>query len=204
MKNFFNVVSLTLYACVLLLLLCVFHATTETNYTVVFYALLLGAVLGFLSIVCHLLLSFTRLAQARHRLLHLGLAALLFIIVSWVIPKSVERHFLGLRRAFLQKRVYDYEGMVASVKRNQRLLSRSYTDIGYLVGRRNVMARTNEDGSFDIRFHGRGDGGWLDHPRVGYYYHDGPMVPKPDNTNYYSLPGLRAYDYHLTNGWYEF
>ena len=60
MKKFFDVVSLTVYACVLLVILCVFHATTDTNYTVVSYALLLGPVLGFLSIAGHLLLSFTR------------------------------------------------------------------------------------------------------------------------------------------------
>jgi hypothetical protein len=58
-------------------------------------------------------------------------------------------------------------------------------------------------GSLSARFYGRVDGGRFDSLRVGYEYHDGLMIPKPDSANYFTEPGLRAYNFRLTNGWYE-
>lgn len=203
-KSSWHLAIVTVSACVLALFLCVFHATTETNYAMVFHALFFVQLAGLVGMFFHIACSFAGCLGAGQRPLQLWLAGIIAAVLFWAVPVSVDRHFRGLRCAFLQRRVQEYDGMVGKIRQNQRLLSASYTNVGYLVGRRFVMARTNADESLTIRFYGRVDGGRLDHKRVGYIYHDGVMIPHPDHPDYYTEPGFKAYDYHLTNGWYEF
>jgi hypothetical protein len=144
------------------------------------------------------------LTRPRGRILSLGFSALAAMIVAGYTPICVQRHSAVIHRAFLERRIQWYSSMAAIITTNRAHLTQKYEDVSRSVGRSGVYARTNADGSLSIRFHGLVDGGWLDYQRVGYFYHTGSMVPKPGKSNYYSLPGLRAYDFRLTNGWYKF
>ena len=195
-----NLVKTTLALCGILLLLCVFEATTETNDLLTGYGFLAGLGLAGLLALLHLQRAVSRAGQ---RVTHLSLAALIVVIILGLFPVCANRHTSVLRRAFLERRVRWYDAMAAKVIANRASLTDRYTDVDKLVARQSVIARTNEDGSVSIRFYGRVNGGRLDALRVGYFYHSGQMIPKPGDTNLYTLPGLRAYQFHLTNGWYE-
>jgi hypothetical protein len=196
-----NLVNTTLALCGMLLLLCLFEATTETNDSLTGYAFLAGLGLAGILALLHLQRAVSRAGQ---RMTHLSLAALIVVIILGLVPMCANRHSTVLRRAFLERRVHLYDAMVAKIMANRASLTDRYTDVDKLVGRRGVIARTNEDGSVSIHFYGLVNGGRLDYLRAGYFYHSGRMIPKPGDTNYYTLPGLRKYQFHLTNGWYEY
>ena len=196
-----HLVKTTLALCGVLVALCIFEATTETNYILTAYALLAGLVLAGLLALLHVLRAVSRAGQ---RMTHLSLAALIVVIMLGLLPMCANRHSSVLRRAFLERRVRWYDAMAAKIIASRASLTDRYTDVDELVGRESVIARTNEDGSVSIRFYGSVNGGPLDYLRVGYFYHSGQMIPKPGDTDYYTLPGLKAYQYHLTNDWYEY
>jgi hypothetical protein len=202
-----HLVNITLVSCAVLLLLCLFEATTETNDILTGYAFLAALALTVVLALLHLQRA---LFQAGQRLKHLTFAGLIALIVLGLFPMCAKRHLSVLRRAFLEKRVRLYDAMAAKILENRAKLTDRNADVGKLVQRRGVMARTNKDGSVSIRFHGYVNGGRFDYSRsVGYLYHSGPVLPKPGDTNYYLFPEETAlsfprYHFHLTNDWYEY
>lgn len=195
-----TLVNATLAVCGIALLLCLFEATTETNYALTGYALLAALCLAGGLSVFHLQRA---LFRAGPKMIHCSLVAVIMLILFGVFPICVKRHATVLRRAFLERRVRGYDAMAAKIIANRGSLTERYRDMEKLVGRPAVFARSDEDGSVSIRFCGRVNGSKFDALGVGYFYHSGPMIPKPDDTNYYTLRGLKDYQYHLTNGWYE-
>jgi len=202
-----NLVNVTVAACAVLLVLCLFWATTETNDILTACATV--AAFGFAVVLAFLHLVWA-VVHRGERLKHFGLAGLIAVIVAGLPPVCANRHISVLRRAFLEKRLPQYEAMAASILEHRANLTDRYSDVSNLVRRPQVYAWTNRDASVSIRFYGFVNGGMLDATReIGYLYHNGPVVTKPDDTNYCLLPretslAFPRYHLHLTNHWYEY
>jgi hypothetical protein len=207
LKGRLNIVNGTLALSAVLLILCLFQATTETNYTLTACVLLAAVGLAVVLLFIHLQRS---LFLAGQRLKHLALVGLIALIVLGLLPVCVNRHPFVLRRAFLEKRLPAYEAMVAKVLEHRANLTERYSQMDRVAQRSGVYAWTNKDGTVTVRFYGYVNGGSLDYTRTaGYLYHSGPMLPKPGDTNYYLLPeetilSYPRYHLRLTNNWYEY
>ncbi len=131
------------------------------------------------------------------RVHHLAWSIVVFVVLAatlWLrsfVPRPEQRWFL---RGGMQA----YSLMVDRIREKKTLLTSEGRPLQDIVGRGDVLGKTNVDGSLTVLFRLRSNvrGGYL-------YYEGGGMVAQPGE-NIYFLPDTRTYYVHITNKWYRF
>jgi hypothetical protein len=156
---------------------------------------------GFLLIVCFVL-NLRVFAQTRRVQSLVGIGIVLVTCALCTIAaKSIDNR---RRQWFLTRGVHIFQDGADLISDRRDTLSEHLTNVAAIVPRpmgiREIVARTNSDGSIFLMFIGRGRD-----PSAGYVFYDGPKIAAvPGRTNLFNLGISRKPFRELTNSWYEY